>query len=285
MIVLITGSHGQLGSDVARLCREQGLTVYAPGRRELDITDSDGVLQAMSKIQPDAVIHCAAYTAVDAAETDADAAYAVNAMGTRNVAVAAQRVGAKLVYMSTDYVFDGSRRQAIAEYDSPNPMNVYGRSKLAGEQLVQTLCSRYFIVRTSWVFGATGNNFVKTMLKLGEERDRLRVVHDQHGSPTYTKDVAAFLLALAATSKYGIYHASNSGSCTWYEFAAEIFRQAKMNVEVIPCTSEEFPRPAVRPAYSVLDHMAIRTSGFELLPSWPDALHRCLVELGARGIE
>jgi len=190
--------------------------------------------------------------------------------------LAAEEIGAKFVYISTDYVFDGRADKPYREYDRTDPQTVYGRSKLAGEQLVQSLSSRYFIVRTSWVYGKHGANFVKTMLKLAEERDRLKVVHDQIGSPTYTLDLARFLLELVKTDYYGIYHASNSGICSWYEFAKAIFEERRLNVHVEPCTTEEFPRPAPRPAWSVLDHGAIRAHGFEPLRPWREALRHYL---------
>jgi dTDP-4-dehydrorhamnose reductase len=225
---------------------------------------------------PDAVVHCAAYTKVDQAESEPDEAYRVNAYGTRNAALAAEEVGAKFVYVSTDYVFDGRADKPYREYDRTDPQTVYGRSKLAGEQLVQSLSSRYFIVRTSWVYGKYGANFVKTMLKLAEDRDRLKVVHDQVGSPTYTLDLARFLLELVRTDYFGIYHASNSGICSWYEFAKAIFEERGLNVQVEPCTTEEFPRPAPRPAWSVLDQGAIRAHGFKPIRPWREALRSFL---------
>lgn len=279
MKILVTGSRGQLGQDVVKACNSLD-TVLALGREELDITNFDHVINQVQSFQPDVIVHCAAYTAVDQAESNEDQAYQVNAMGTRNIAVAAEKVGAKLCYISTDYVFDGTSNKPYVEFDLTNPQTVYGRSKLAGEQLVQSLSTKFFIVRTSWVFGKYGNNFVKTMLKYGKEKGHLKVVHDQVGSPTYTVDLAAFLLQLIQTEKYGIYHASNTGSCSWYEFTREIVSLANIPADVTPCTTEEFPRPAPRPAYSVLDHMAIRTNGFNELPHWQDALRRFLEEIG-----
>lgn len=272
MKVLVTGANGQLGRELTLWKPVEGLEIVGMGRQELDITSLDQCRAAVTAVKPDVVIHCAAYTAVDQAEFDAEGAYRVNASGTRNVAIAAREVGAKLIFVSTDYVFDGKGSKPYQEYDVTNPQTVYGKSKLAGEQMVQSLHDRWFIVRTSWVYGAHGANFVKTMLKLGAERDHLSVVHDQVGSPTYTKDLAAFLLELAATEAYGIYHASNSGSCSWYEFAQAIFREAGLSVTVNPCTTEEFPRPAPRPAYSIMDQSAIRVNGLQELPHWETAL-------------
>lgn len=272
MKILVTGANGQLGADVVRLFSEKGHDVIGLGRVKLDITDDKMCNRVISELQPEAIIHCAAYTAVDNAETDQDSAYLVNAIGTRNIAVAAERVNAKMCYISTDYVFDGNNSSPYHEYDNTNPLTVYGKSKRAGEHLIQSLCSRWFIVRTSWVYGASGNNFVKTMLKIGQVRDSLQVVDDQWGSPTYTCDLALFLEQLVMTDKYGIYHASNSGTCTWYEFAKAIFEETGMPVMVEPCTTEQFPRPAPRPRYSVMEPMAIRVNGFVPIRHWREAL-------------
>ncbi|AJY74595.1 dTDP-4-dehydrorhamnose reductase [Paenibacillus beijingensis] len=277
--IAVTGANGQLGTELAEW-KAEGLDIRGYVRETLDITDLSQCKMCFAEFKPDVVIHCAAYTAVDQAEAEPDAAYRVNAAGTRNVAVAARAVGAKLIFISTDYVFDGTGTRPYNEYDRTNPLSVYGKSKLAGEQLVQTLHERYFIVRTSWVYGRYGNNFVKTMLKLGKERDRLSVVADQVGSPTYVADLAAFVLELAGSEAYGIYHASNSGTCSWYEFAKAIFEESGMSVTVEPCTTEQFPRPAPRPRYSVMDHSAIRANGFEDLRGWREALRDFLTSSG-----
>lgn len=274
MRILITGANGQLGRELT-LWDGPGLElleIRGCGRDELDITDLAQCRAVMASFQPHAVIHCAAYTAVDQAESDSDGAFRVNGAGTRNVAVAAREVGAKLVYVSTDYVFDGTSSIPYNEYDRTNPCTVYGKSKLAGEEMVRTLHDRYFIVRTSWVYGPYGANFVKTMLKVGAERGAVKVVHDQVGSPTYTWDLAAMLLELVRTETYGIYHASNSGTCSWYEFAVAIFEEQGMQVATEPCTTSEFPRPAPRPAFSVMEHCAIRTNGLTPMRGWREAL-------------
>lgn len=277
MKALVTGATGQLGSDVVTILRSNGHDVLACDRNELDITDLAQCQQVIGQYQPDVVIHCAAYTAVDAAETDIDGAYKVNAVGTRNIAVAAESNGSKVIYISTDYVFDGTSAEPYHEYDNSNPQSIYGKSKRAGEVLVQSLSSRYFIVRTSWVYGVHGNNFVKTMLHLGQEKSSLKVVDDQIGSPTYTVDLANFLLELMATEKYGVYHASNSGACTWYEFTQAIFEEARqLGINIIaqpePCLTDEFLRPAHRPANSVMEHLAIRSNGFQDLRPWREGL-------------
>lgn len=283
--VLVTGSAGQLGQDVILLLNQQGYEVMGCDRMEMDIADLERCLEVISAFHSDVVIHCAAHTAVDVAETDVDTAYLINGVGTRNVTVAAEKVGAKLVYISTDYVFDGNSEQPYQEYDNTNPQSIYGKSKRAGEVLVQSLSSRYFIVRTSWVYGKYGHNFVKTMLKLGQEKPQLQVVHDQKGSPTYTVDLARFLLDLIRTEKYGIYHASNSGSCTWYEFAEAVLVEAReildltFPVELLPCSTEQFPRPAPRPRNSVMEHLAIRTNGFKEIRHWREGLRDFLLEM------
>ncbi len=284
MKVLVTGANGQLGRDMADVLLKAGYEVRGSGRAELDITNEEQCMQVITDFHPDAVIHCAAYTAVDQAEGDADEAYRVNADGTRNITVAAESVGAKMIYISTDYVFSGRSAFPYREYDDTDPQGVYGKSKRAGEWLVQTLSSRYFIVRTSWVYGQHGNNFVKTMLRLGQEKPLVQVVHDQKGSPTYTMDLAEFLLQLIPTRKYGIYHASNTGDCTWFEFAQAIFEEAReagltVTAKLEPCTTAQFPRPAPRPANSVMDHQSIRTHGFQDLRHWRDGLKEFINEM------
>ncbi|MFS0836693.1 dTDP-4-dehydrorhamnose reductase [Paenibacillus sp. 1P03SA] len=278
MKILVTGAKGQLGSEVCRLFEAEGHEVCGFGRENLDFTDQAACGRIVREIKPDVLIHCGAYTAVDKAESEPDEAYRVNASGTRNLAVEAEKHNAKFCYVSTDYVFDGSGNAPYNEYDNTNPRTVYGKSKRAGEILTQTLSSRYFIVRTSWVYGRTGHNFVKTMLKLGGEKTSLNVVHDQTGSPTYAVDLASFLMELVQTEKYGIYHASNSGTCTWYEFAKAVFEESDMKVAVNPCTTDEFPRPAERPKYSVMDHMGIRSNGFQDLRGWKEGLRDFLKE-------
>lgn len=272
MKVIVTGAKGQLGTDLVHLLADRGYAVYGYGREELDITNFDQVKQVISEVNPDVVIHAAAYTKVDLAESEPDQAFLINAYGMRNVAVVSEAVGAKLVYISTDYVFDGTANAPYNEFAPTNPLSVYGKSKLAGEQFVRDLHSKFFIVRTSWVYGKHGNNFVKTMLKLAQERDELMVVHDQVGCPTYTVDLSNCILELIQTEKYGVYHVSNSGHCSWYEFAKAIFEEAGIKVKVNPCTTKDFPRPAPRPVYSVLAHMALRMNGFRELPYWRDSL-------------
>lgn len=278
MRVVVTGAAGQLGQDVLKELARKNHEAIGADRQQLDITKEADVQAYINEIKPDVILHCAAYTNVDAAEENEDAAYQVNAAGTEYLAKAAKQVGAKMLCVSTDYVFDGTATEPY-EVDQPTkPLGAYGRTKLAGEELLQKHLEQFFIVRTAWVFGVNGNNFVKTMIRLGEERGEVGVVHDQVGSPTYTVDLAKFMVELMETDKYGIYHATNSGICSWYEFAVEIFKQAGMNVKVNPLTTDQFPRPAARPKYSVLSKKKIEEQGLTPLRGWKEALAAYLKE-------
>ncbi|MBM7654739.1 dTDP-4-dehydrorhamnose reductase [Neobacillus cucumis] len=278
MRVVVTGAAGQLGKDVLRELASRNHHAFGADRGQLDITIEEDVRSYISEIKPDVILHCAAYTNVDAAETDEETAYRINASGTENLAKAAKQVGAKLLYVSTDYVFDGTASEPYETDQPTSPLGAYGRTKLAGEQLLQKHLDRFFIVRTAWVFGIYGNNFVKTMIRLGKERGEVGVVHDQVGSPTYTVDLAKFMVELMETEKYGIYHATNGGVCSWYEFAVEIFKQAGLDVTVNPLTTDQFPRPAKRPAYSVLSKKKIEEQGLTPLRDWKEALAAYLQE-------
>lgn len=270
--VLVTGGQGQLGRDLVELLTKEGYEAFPVDRDEMDITDFGCCQQVMNTIKPHIVIHAAAYTAVDKAESDRDTAFLINAYGTRNVAVMAQELGAKLVYISTDYVFSGEGTMPRDEFHAVSPINVYGASKLAGEQFVKELHHQYFIVRTSWVYGQYGNNFVKTMLNLAKQQQEISVVHDQIGCPTYTIDLATTIIDLMQSSKYGTYHVSNLGQCSWYEFATAIFELSGSGATAIPVHTDVFPRPAARPAFSVFDHMALRLNGFTAPRPWREAL-------------
>ncbi|WP_456364653.1 dTDP-4-dehydrorhamnose reductase [Priestia aryabhattai] len=274
--VLITGANGQLGKELVELFTAKGFEVYGFGRDKMDITNQAQVQEVISTLKPNIIIHSAAHTQVDLAESEPEQAFSINAYGTRNVAVAAEAVGAKLVYVSTDYVFDGTNDEPYNEFSPTSPLGIYGKSKLAGEQFVRDLHSKFFIVRTSWVYGKHGANFVKTMLKLGKERKELSVVDDQRGCPTYTLDLANTILELVGTQKYGVYHVSNSGNCSWYEFAREIFKISEMEVQVNPCTTADFQRPAARPANSVFEHMSIKLNNFNPIRHWREALNSFL---------
>ncbi|GAF21885.1 dTDP-4-dehydrorhamnose reductase [Bacillus sp. JCM 19047] len=276
MKLLVTGAGGQLGSAILALATSQQIPCIGLTRGELDITDVRKVESVLTTIQPDVIIHCAAYTQVDQAEEDEMEAYRVNAAGTRNLCVVAEQLAAVFVYVSTDYVFDGSAKEPIDEWTPPAPLGVYGRSKLAGEQAVQQFHSKFFIVRTSWVFGHRGKNFVKTMLALAEKESPCHVVDDQIGSPTYAPDLAEMLFALIGTKRYGIYHVSNSGSCSWYEFAHEIFMKQGVPELVKPCATIDYPTVASRPAYSVFAHKNLQLNQFPPMRHWREAIHAFL---------
>ncbi|MEH7392898.1 dTDP-4-dehydrorhamnose reductase [Bacillus sp. JJ1503] len=270
--VLITGGAGQLGSDIEEVLLKQQYQVYSFSKIELDVTNYEQVVETIIRIMPDVVIHSAAYTKVDLAEEMQEAAYLINAIGTRNIAVACEKIQAKMVYISTDYVFDGNKLGKYNEFDTPNPINVYGSSKFAGENMVKDFHSQYFIVRTSWLYGKNGNNFVNTMLNLAEKGVQIKVVNDQVGSPTNTLDVATKVSELIKTKLYGIYHITNSGECTWFEFAGKIFELAQKNVDLVPVSSVEFVQKANRPKNSVLDHMGLRLNNFTGMRDWREAL-------------
>lgn len=277
MRVLVTGAKGQLGTDLMDELKKQGLEGLGVDVEEMDITDLKACRRVISQANVDAVIHCAAYTAVDAAEDDVDRCHKINGEGTRNVAIACREADVKLMYLSTDYVFDGGGTRPWEPDDSRAPLNVYGQSKYEGELAVEELMNRYFIVRIAWIFGVKGKNFIRAMLKLGKEKGTVRVVEDQIGSPTYTKDLARLLVDMIQTDRYGRYHATSEGECSWYEFAKEIFRQAGMEeVKVTPVSSEAFAAKAKRPANSRMSKEKLTEKGFERLPTWQDALARFL---------
>lgn len=298
MLVFVTGVNGQLGYDTVKELLSRGHRVIGSGTAaecrcaceycRLDITDTVAVNAALMRIKPDAVIHCAAWTAVDAAEDEENRGrvYAVNVDGTANIASACSALDCKLLYISTDYVFDGQGDEPWRpDCRTYAPLNVYGRSKLEGELAVASTVERFFIVRTAWVFGVNGKNFVRTMLELGRTHDSLRVVNDQIGTPTYTPDLARLLANMIESEKYGYYHATNEGGfISWYDFAVEIFRQAGYSVEVIPVSTAEYGlSKAARPFNSRLDKGKLTQCGFVPLPDWKDALSRYLNEIHAHG--
>lgn len=276
MKVLVTGVKGQLGFDVMNELKKRGLEAVGADIEEMDITDAESVNRFIMAAKPDAVIHCAAYTAVDAAEENEDICRRVNADGTRNIAKVCKELDCKMIYISTDYVFDGQGSRPWEPDEERHPLNVYGQTKYEGELAVQELLEKYFIVRIAWVFGVNGKNFVKTMLNLAQTHDTLTVVNDQYGSPTYTYDLARLLVDMVQTDKYGIYHATNEGICTWYEFACEIFKQANVAVKVLPVSAAEYRAKAKRPENSRMSKEKLTENGFERLPSWQDALGRYL---------
>jgi dTDP-4-dehydrorhamnose reductase len=279
MKVLVTGVKGQLGHDVVNELEKRGIEAVGTDINDMDITDAESVDRVIKAAAPDAVIHCAAYTAVDAAEDNEETCRKINAGGTQNIADVCKELDIKMIYISTDYVFSGQGERPWEPDDERNPVSVYGRTKYEGELAVQNTLDKYFIVRIAWVFGINGKNFVKTMLKLSENHDRITVVNDQFGSPTYTFDLAKLLVDMVQTDKYGIYHATNEGICSWYEFACEIFKQAGINMEVVPVTTAEYGAKAVRPYNSRMSKDKLTDNGFEKLPTWQDALKRYLKEL------
>lgn len=283
MKVMVTGVNGQLGHDVAEMLKRRGHIAIGVDIEDMDITDKMAVFRVIESEQPDAVIHCAAWTAVDDAENNADACRKINTDGTGNIAKACKRLGCKMMYISTDYVFNGKGRTPwdadCKEYD---PQNVYGQTKLEGETLVSETVEKYFIVRIAWVFGVNGNNFVKTMLSAGKKYDSVKVVNDQIGTPTYTYDLARLLIDMIETNKYGYYNATNEGGyISWYDFTCEIYKQAGLHTNVLPVTTAEYGQSkAVRPFNSRLDKSKLVRSGFKPLPDWKDALQRFLTEIG-----
>lgn len=279
MRVLVTGVKGQLGHDVMNELAKRGYEGIGVDVDEMDITDKDAVKRVMEATNPDKVVHCAAWTAVDDAEDKVEICRRVNAEGTENIAVMCKKLDIPMVYLSTDYVFDGEGTRPWEPDDERHPLNVYGQTKYEGELAVEKNLDKYFIVRIAWVFGINGKNFIKTMLRLSETHDTLTVVDDQIGSPTYTYDLARLLVDMLETEKYGRYHATNEGLCSWCEFAKEIFRQAGRKVTVIPVSSEEYPAKAKRPHNSRMDKSKLTELGFVPLPTWQDALSRYLKEI------
>ena len=286
MRVLVTGAKGQLGSDLLCELSKRNIESVGIDIEDLDITDAAATKKVIedinNKTKLDAIIHCAAYTAVDAAEDNETLVTKINAEGTKNIAEVAKTLDVAMMYISTDYVFDGEGKRPWEPDDKRAPLNVYGMAKYKGELYVEELVKKYFIVRISWVFGLHGNNFIKTMLRLGKERGAVSVVNDQIGSPTYTPDLSRLLADMIVTDKYGRYHATNEGLCSWYNFAVEIFKQANLDVAVTPVSSDAFPVKAKRPHNSRMDKSKLTENGFKLLPTWQDALGRYLLELGEK---
>ena len=274
MRVFVTGISGQLGYEVGEELTSRGISCLGVTSKNLDVTNGAQVRRVLSEYKPDAVIHCAAYTQVDKAEEDRVRCWEVNADGTRYLAEAAKEIDAKLIYISTDYVFRGDGEKEYEVEDDVNPQNIYGLAKLGGELAVRSLLDRFFIVRTSWAYGRGNRNFIKSMLRLAETHKELSVVDDQIGSPTYMKDLAVLLCDMIMTEKYGIYHATNEGFCSRYEFAQEIFRVYNKDVKLIPVSSECFPSKAVRPKNSRMSKRSLVDAGFNSLPDWKDALRR-----------
>lgn len=276
MKVLVTGANGQLGTDVVKELMYRGIQYCGATRSDFDLTDRQQTIKFITEYNPDVIIHCGAYTNVDKAQDESRLCYSVNVLGTEYVTEGAVKTGAKIVYISSDYVFDGKKDEPYEVDDIPNPINIYGYTKYMGEQVVQRLTDKYFIVRVSWLFGSNGKNFVKTMLRLVQENKIVKVVSDQIGSPTYTMDASRIIVDMIYTDNYGIYHLTNEGYCSWYEFAQEIFKQCNMDVEVIPITSDEYNSKAQRPKNSRLSKKSLEEKGFGKLRHWKYALSEYL---------
>lgn len=284
MKILITGGAGQLGTELQRQIAAGAsalgalpaaladVAVTAVDLPDADLTSLPQTRALLAAHHPDVVINCAAFTNVDACESQPDTAFGGNALAARNLAIACEEKGAKLIHLSTDYVFSGTATKPVSEAALPCPQSVYGSTKLLGEQYVQNFCSRWFIVRTSWLYGRNGNNFVKTMLRLAKEKGQLKVVNDQLGNPTNAEDLAHHLLLLTLTEEYGLYHCTGQGICSWYDFAAEIVRLSGIDAQVHPVSSDEFPSPTKRPAYSALDHSMLRATVGDAMRPWKEAL-------------
>lgn len=279
MKLLVTGAHGQLGSSLVDYSHQLGISCVGVGREDFDVTNQKATIDFISGCRPDAVIHCASYNAVDRAEDEPELCFRVNAEGTANVVAACSAVQAKMMYISTDYVFDGKKPDVYEVDDPVNPLSVYGKSKAAGEMEVQKRLRNFFIVRTSWLFGTNGNNFVKTILKLSQTQNQIPVVNDQIGSPAYSADLAPLLLQMIQSEHFGIYHATNEGFCSWAEFAEEIMRIAGSACKIDRILSSEYPSRASRPKNSRLSKRSLTENGFTTLPNWRDALARFLNEI------
>lgn len=285
MKIMINGKKGQLGSQIINsieasfIANIGDLSITALDSKELDITNHIVINEAIGNLQPDIIINCAAYTNVDQAEDDYEKAFQVNSLGPRNLAIAAEAIGAKLIHISTDYVFDGKgvivngEKVPYREYDTTNPINVYGKTKLLGEDYVREFCSKYFIIRTSWLYGEKGNNFVKTIIGAAKEKGKLQVVNDQLGNPTYAGDLAEHILKLALTDEYGLYHCTGKGICSWYDFAKKIIEYTKIPCEIEAVTSDMYKRRAQRPSYSCLDNMMLRSTIGDNMRKWQEALY------------
>ena len=279
MKILVTGVRGQLGYDVVKELTARGIEAIGVDIEEMDIGDAASVDRVIKEAAPDAVISCAAYTAVDAAEENEALCRKVNAQGAQNIANVCKELDIKMLHISTDYVFDGQGDHYWKPEDVCHPQSVYGQTKYEGELAVQNTLEKYFIVRVAWTFGVNGKNFVKTMLNLSKNHDTIRVVNDQFGSPTSTSDLAKLIADMVVTEKYGVYHATNEGICSWYEFACAIFKEAGIDVKVVPVSTEEYGAKAKRPANSRMDKTKLTENGFQRLPAWQDALARFIKEL------
>ena len=275
--ILVTGSTGQLGSDVVKELLKRGYSTLSPNRSEFNLCSEDSIRNYILNSNCEAIVHCAAYTQVDKAEDEKDLCIKINATATKHIVKCAKILDIPMIYISTDNVFDGTKDGEYTENDETNPINIYGESKLAGEKYVQEILDKYYIVRTSWVFNINGKNFIETMLRLSKANNQLSIVNDQIGSPTYTKDISRLLVDMLETSKYGLYHATNEGYCSWYEFANTIFKLANINIDIKAINSNEYASRAKRPLNSKLSKDKLIEYGFKPLPHWEDALKDYLI--------
>ena len=275
--ILVTGSTGQLGSDVVKELLKRGYSTLSPNRSEFNLCSEDSIRNYILNSNCEAIVHCAAYTQVDKAEDEKDLCIKINATATKHIVKCAKILDIPMIYISTDYVFDGTKDGEYTENDETNPINIYGERKLAGEKYVQEILDKYYIVRTSWVFKINGKNFIETMLRLSKANNQLSIVNDQIGSPTYTKDLSRLLVDMLETSKYGLYHATNEGYCSWYEFANTIFKLANINIDIKAINSNEYASRAKRPLNSKLSKDKLIEYGFKPLPHWEDALKDYLI--------
>ncbi len=284
MKILITGANGQLGNEIQSIISKgkseigampkeyEACQIIATDVDELDITNTAEVLKFVKENKPDIIFNCAAMTNVDGCETAFETAFKINAIGVRNLSSAAESIGAKFIHVSTDYVFAGDSPKPYVEWDLTNPQSIYGKSKRLGEEYALSFCKKTFVVRTSWLYGYVGKNFVKTMRNLGKTKDEIKVVNDQRGNPTNANDLAHHLLKLGVTEEYGIYHCTGEGECTWYDFAKKIMEYSNLSCKVNPCTSEEFPSPTKRPAFSSLENLALKCTVGNEMRNWEEAL-------------
>lgn len=275
--ILVTGSTGQLGSDVVKELLKRGYSTLSPNRSEFNLCSEDSIRNYILNSNCETIVHCAAYTQVDKAEDEKDLCIKINTTATKHIVKCAKILDIPMIYISTDYVFDGTKDGEYTENDETNPINIYGESKLAGEKYVQEILDKYYIVRTSWVFNINGKNFIETMLRLSKANNQLSIVNDQIGSPTYTKDLSRLLVDMLETSKYGLYHATNEGYCSWYEFANTIFKLANINIDIKAINSNEYASRAKRPLNSKLSKDKLIEYGFKPLPHWEDALKDYLI--------
>jgi len=282
MVILVTGAHGQLGHEVLTQLKGTEHEVFHFSKDGLDISNLSDVISVFNGTKPDVVINCAAYTNVDGCESNKDEAFKVNALGAKNLAMICEQVGAKLIHISTDYVYNSEHTEPIREYELTEPESVYGKTKLMGDEYVRDFCSKYFIIRTSWLYGMKGKNFVYTILKNAKEKGKLKVVNDQIGSPTNCKDLVSHVLKLMSTEEYGIYHCTAKGECSWYDFACKIVELSGIPCEVSSCATGEFKTVAKRPAYSYLDNMMLRCTIGDNMRPWEEALEEFIKILKER---